>query len=58
MISQTRGIVEARARGELWLNPWITAGAIMGASVVDQGDWMAGLYVGFHSRAFAGGRGR
>ena len=55
-IVDTRTIVEARARAELWLNPWITAGATLGANVLEQHDWMAGLYVGFHSRAFAGGR--
>jgi hypothetical protein len=50
------GVVEARARGELWLSPWITAGATVGASVLDRGDWMAGVYLGVHSRAFAGSR--
>jgi hypothetical protein len=55
-ISVTREIVEARARGEVWLSPWVTAGATLGANVLAQGDWMAGLYLGFHSRAFAGSR--
>jgi hypothetical protein len=55
-IAATRGVVEARARGELWLSPWITAGATLGANVLDRQDWMAGVFVGFHSRAFAGTR--
>ena len=55
-IAETRSVVEARARGELWLSPWITAGATLGANVLDRQDWMAGVFVGFHSRAFAGTR--
>jgi hypothetical protein len=51
-----RGVIEARARGELWLSPWLTAGVTLGTNVLDQGDWMAGLYLGAHSRAFAGTR--
>jgi len=49
-------VAEARARGELWLGPWITAGAVIGASVIERSAWMAGVYVGVHSRAFGGGR--
>lgn len=52
----TRAVVEARARAELWLAPWVTAGATIGGSVMSRGDWMAGAYLGLHSRAFAGGR--
>jgi hypothetical protein len=55
-INVSQGVVEARARAELWLNPWLTAGVSLGTSVVEHDDWLAGLYVGFHSRAFAGGR--
>jgi hypothetical protein len=55
-ITTTKGIVEARARGELWLGPWITAGATIGTSVIEQGDWLAGVYLGVHSQAFGGGR--
>jgi hypothetical protein len=51
-----RGVIEARARGELWLSPWLAAGVTLGTNVLDQGDWMAGLYLGAHSRAFAGTR--
>lgn len=55
-ITASRGVVEARARGELFLNPWITAGATMGSNVLARGEWMGGVYLGFHSRAFAGRR--
>lgn len=55
-IASTHEVVEARARAELWLNPWISAGATLGANVLERDDWMAGLFVGFHSRAFAGSR--
>ncbi len=55
-ISVSEGVVEARARAELWMSPWLTAGVSLGTSVVDRGDWLAGAYLGFHSRAFAGGR--
>jgi hypothetical protein len=55
-IVANRGVVEARARAELWLSPWITAGATLGTNVLERDDWMAGLYLGVHSRAFADGR--
>jgi hypothetical protein len=55
-ISDTRGVVEARVRAETWLGPWISAGATVGSSVISRGDWMAGAYLGFHSRAFGGDR--
>lgn len=51
-----RTVIEARARGELWLSPWLTAGVTLGTNVLDQGDWLAGVYLGAHSRAFAGTR--
>jgi hypothetical protein len=49
-------VAEARARGELWLSPWLSAGAIVGASVLERHAWMGGLYLGLHSRAFGGER--
>ncbi len=55
-VSSVHEVVEARARAELWLNPWISAGAMLGSNVLEQNDWMAGLYFGFHTRAFAGSR--
>jgi hypothetical protein len=53
-IVANRGVVEARARAELWLSPWITAGATLGTNVLERDDWMAGVYLGVHSRAFGG----
>lgn len=55
-ITVTRAVVEARARAELWAGPWFTFGATVGANVLAKGDWLAGLYFGVHSRAFAGSR--
>lgn len=55
-IVQNTGVVEARARVETWLGPWVTAGATIGGSVVSRGDWMGGVFVGFHTRAFGGAR--
>ncbi len=45
-------VVEARVRGELWLNPWIAVGADAGASVITPGSWSSGLYFAVHTRAF------
>jgi hypothetical protein len=53
---QTDAIFEARGRAELWLAPWFTVGAAIGASLIDRGDWMAGLYLGVHTWAYAGDR--
>jgi hypothetical protein len=52
----TDGILEARGRAELWLAPWFTVGGAIGASIIDRGDWMAGLYLGVHTWAYAGDR--
>ena len=49
-------VAEARARGELWLGPWVTAGVMVGASVLERNAWMGGVYLGVHSRAFGGER--
>lgn len=49
-------LAEARARGELWVNPWLTAGVTLGTSLIERGMWVGGLYLGVHSRAFGGGR--
>lgn len=49
-------VAEARARGELWLSPWLTAGLTIGTSLIESGTWMGGLFIGVHSRAFGGGR--
>jgi hypothetical protein len=55
-ITKTTGVIEARARVETWLGPWMTAGATVGSSLISRGDWMGGAYLGFHTRAFGGGR--
>jgi len=53
---QTDAVFEARGRAELWLAPWFTVGGAIGASLLDRGDWMAGLYLGVHTWAYAGDR--
>jgi len=55
-ISIVRPVVEARARADVWLGPWLTLGATLGANVLAKSDWMAGLYLGLHSRAYGGSR--
>lgn len=55
-INALAGVAEARARGELWLTPWLTAGATLGTSVLERNAWMGGLYLGIHSRSFGGDR--
>jgi hypothetical protein len=52
----TEAMFEARGRADLWLSPWVTVGAALGASLIRQGDWMAGLYLGFHTWSFGGDR--
>jgi hypothetical protein len=54
MIEDTRGVLEARVRGELWLSPWVAVGATVGASVIERDDWVAGIYMSAHSRAYGG----
>jgi len=49
-------IAEARVRGELWLSPWLTAGAAVGTSVLEKHSWMGAVYLGVHTRAFGGER--
>lgn len=56
--SRIDGIVETRGRAELWLGPWITLGGLVGISVLDRSEWVAGLYIGFHSWGYAGDRWR
>jgi hypothetical protein len=55
-IVANRSVVEARARAEVWVSPWLTAGVTLGSNVLDRNDWMAGAFVGVHSRAFASSR--
>lgn len=46
-------ILEARARAQLWLSPFVNLGASAGASVIDRGAWMAGVHLGFATKAYA-----
>src|SRR6185369_17302447 len=39
-INALAAVAEARARGELWLSPWLTAGATLGTSVLERNAWM------------------
>jgi len=56
MVSGAAPLLEARTSYELWLSPFVSAGAMLGASVIDRGAWMGGINIGFHSRAFGGSR--
>lgn len=53
---RTEAVLELRGRSDIWLAPWFTIGAAAGASVLRKGEWIAGLYVGFHTHAYAGDR--
>jgi len=55
-VTALAAVGEARARGELWLGPWLTAGIAIGTSVLERNAWMGGVYLGVHSRAFGGDR--
>jgi hypothetical protein len=52
----TTGVLEGRLRGDIWLTPWCTVGAVIGKSLLEHPDWMGGLYIGVHTWAFAGER--
>ena len=47
-------VLETRVLGELWLSPWFTVGGSIGSSVIDHGDRMASMYLGFHTYSFGG----
>ncbi len=55
-LSVSRAVLEARARAATWLTPLISVGVTVGASVIDQHDWSAGLFLAAHTQAFGGGR--
>jgi hypothetical protein len=55
-ITALGAIAEARAQGQLWLSPWLTAGVTVGSSMIEKNSWMGGLYIGVHSRAYGGER--
>ncbi len=45
-------VAEPRVRGQLRIGAQLSLGAVAGATLGDRGSWMAGLYLGVHSRAF------
>lgn len=47
-----RLVIEPRVRGEVWLSPYVSGGLTVGANTVARGDWMAGVFLGLHTRAF------
>lgn len=47
-------LLEARARLDLWLTPWVSIGGTIGASLIDQGDSIIGIQLGLHSYAYGG----
>ncbi len=44
-------IIEPRVRAQLRIGAQVTLGAVAGATLGELGSWMAGLNLGFHSRA-------
>jgi hypothetical protein len=52
-IDTTALVIEGRARGEVWVSPWLTAGATLGASAIHTRDWLAGVYLALHNRPYA-----
>ncbi len=45
-------IAEPRVRGMYRLGEQVSVGGVIGATLNERGSWMAGFYLGFHSRAF------
>lgn len=54
--SRVTGVLEVRGRLDLWLGPWVTIGGTLGTSLIEQGNWMAGVSFGVHSQSFGGYR--
>jgi hypothetical protein len=54
VLNGSEAVLEARAHAELWITPWFTVGALVGASLLDRGDWVTGLQLGFHSWSYGG----
>ena len=52
----TEAVLEARGRADVWLAPWFTLGAMAGSSLLRSGEWVGGIYVGFHTHAYADDR--
>lgn len=47
-------VLEARVRGQLWLTPWVTIGGLYGTSLLDRGEWLAGIQLGVHTYSWGG----
>lgn len=49
-----RPVVEARARAGLFVTPRLTLGVQAASSLIEDGAWSAGVFLGGHTRAFGG----
>lgn len=54
--TSNEAIAEVRARAALWVSPWCTLGAVAGKSLINQDEWMMGLFLSADTYAFAGDR--
>ena len=52
-IVTARGVLEARARAAVFVTPVVSIGAQVGSSLVDEGTWTAGVFLGGYTRSFA-----
>lgn len=52
-ITAAMPVLEARARGSVWVTPFVSVGATYGKSLVDDGT-VGGLYMQWSTRAFGG----
>ncbi len=48
----SQGVVEGRARGDLWVTPWLTLSGVVGTEALIGDGWMAGAALGFHTHAY------
>jgi hypothetical protein len=54
VIAGEQFVLEVRAHGDLWITPWFTIGALIGTSLLDRGDVVTGIQLGFHSWSYGG----
>lgn len=47
-----RGVVEARAVGEWWIQPRLTVEAVVGTSLLERGAWSSTVSLGLHAHAY------
>jgi hypothetical protein len=55
MLDAKSVVIEPRVRSELWIAPRVSLAATLGTSLVERRDWMVGVSVGVHGRAYGGG---